>query len=176
MKIFLFALSLLSSTFVLADSWNHKYLQATDGTKIVIDYQFNPRCHRFTSEGRSDVVLRYASPVWINVRGARPTSNVKVDIEFYSQSNRRWGSGEPALVRDTRHYDRSVKLAYSGEDRFSGQANDVAVRLSIGSSYTDLNILQKLKITIDGRKLIDPISGTDQFLVSLDNKIGCNPF
>lgn len=154
--------------------WHHVYLKASNGNEIAVDYQFNPRCLRTTFEGRSDANIRFADPVWFNVKGIPAGRNVRLNLEFYSVSNRRTGSLENPLVRDHRHYDREFALSYAGENRYTGAVYQMPVRLTIGSSYTDLAIIQRIRITVDGQPLVDPVSASDRFLLNLDNRIGCS--
>ncbi|HEX4924290.1 MAG TPA: hypothetical protein VFV50_09390 [Bdellovibrionales bacterium] len=180
MKSFLFAqaaaLCLIAFGASADEPWNNLNLRAANGTEITVDYQFNPRCQRATYEGRSDASIRYADPVWFNVKGIPPGRNVRLNLEFYSKSNRRTGSLDNPIVRDYRHYDREMALWYAGENRYTLGIYQMPVRLTVGSSYTDLAIIQRIRITIDGQPLIDPINGTDRFQLNLDNKIGCRSF
>lgn len=96
-----------------------------------------------------------------------------VEIEFYTQSYIRRGSGVPPVERSYDFYDRVLTAHYGGQGRNTVEAGPLAVRYDVGSASIGLGVLQKIRVNINGRSLIDPISGSEWFQVKLDNRIGC---
>jgi hypothetical protein len=128
---------------------------------------------QFTANGRSDNQVRLADPVWINATGLGEGDKVAVKVEFWEKSNILYGSGEPRLIRTFEHFDRKKALTSAEEGRFTGELGPFAVRHTIGSARTDWNVGQKIRISVNGTYLRDPISGTDQFLIFLDDGKCC---
>lgn len=140
--------------------------------KIVFNYSFEKDCLKYSDNSGHMNALKVANPVQISVYGVNTLSAATAEVEFWAVSTVYHGGAKPELFRVYNHYDRIVSLA-SASNSLTGNLEKVAVRLSNGGAATDYKIVQKIRVKVNNKALVDPISRTDQFLVSLDNGVAC---
>ncbi len=145
---------------------------ASSGAKIVFSYDFEKGCLNYSDNSGHTNVLKVANPVQISVYGVNTFSSASAEIEFWALSTVYHGGAKPELFRVYNHYDRTVSLS-AASNSLTGSLGRVAVRLSNGGAATDYRILQKIRVKVNNIALIDPVSGTDYFLLSLDNGVAC---
>lgn len=151
-------------------------LKSQEGVAILVRYNISAKCLVYKNEENREVSLQLADPVAIQLIGTPDgAKEVTAKIEFWERSKIYHGGPNPKLQRTYSHYDRSVKLEEVSSNAFKGYLDgSVATRMDISSSATSYEILQTLEISVDGKTLIDPVSGTNKFLVSLGDDKGCS--
>lgn len=160
---------------VSGDGWRHLRLQSSQDTgavEIKIDYQFKPDCARWTENGH-DQQVRLVDPVWFNVVGVPSGKRLQARMEFWQQSNILHGSQQDAIVRVTKYNDRDLGLQYADGNRYTINPNSIVVRHASGAANQDDRVFQRLRFTIDGQPLKDPVSNSEWFEMSLDNGQAC---
>lgn len=180
MKKFVFSISMIVTTFFRVQSveaqvstWQHVNLMSTTGIKVGIDYQMHPQCIRYDKDGRRDFLARVAAPVWVNVYGVNANARVEVEIQSYKQDMIAHGGGQNPVVRTYEHYDRTIQLQRADATRYTGNLGIVATRVTSGSARLEERIMQRVQVRINGVPLMDPISRTDAFGISMYDRIPC---
>ncbi|MEI8346538.1 MAG: hypothetical protein WCG27_03665 [Pseudomonadota bacterium] len=148
------------------DGWAHRHLKSKEGISITIDYQYIDR--PIITDRTRYAGVNLATSVWFNVT-APEAKNVSVEVTFYEQSYIWHSSTEPAIIRSHDHYDRTINLQ-KNETGFTGMTQTLVVERFSSASNLGYFVYQKIRIMVDGKPLIDPISGTDQFMVLLIDK------
>jgi hypothetical protein len=109
------------------DEWQHRYLDAKDGTKISIDYQLIPK----GSE-------KLARVVWLNISNNAFTGSEKVNVQLSSYIN--------SLLTQ-----KSI-AQYAGEHRFSVRMTQFENK-TVCSPYTRWGISQDVVLSVNGKML-----------------------
>ncbi len=170
---FFFSLFLTETSFAQINSnWQAINLKATTGAVVRVEYQMNPLCQPFEQNGRRDFLVRMAT-AWISVYGISPKSQVEVEIQSYKQDMIPRGSGQNPILRTYEHYDRKIRLQSGVFSRHAGSLGLVATRVTSGSARVEDRISQRIQVRINGVPLIDPISRTDSFGISMYDRIPC---
>jgi hypothetical protein len=141
---------------LMADDWSHAHLQAKDGTKISIDFQYHH------NEGGTGPQGYVATPVWINVENPQiiPSITGFVDLTNFVRSNYTY-----AAARCT------ATLISAGGHRLTGQLFcPFRMDLQIGKSKratANETYFQRIEISLAGWFLLDPWNNTRGFNLSL---------
>lgn len=146
----------LSSAFASADSgypWCHVFLRSTSQTDIKIDYQI-----LFEAGGRRGYAA-VAKP-WIHVSNShfKWTADVSVVIQT---DNINFGRTDQQIF----------KLSYEGGNSFGNEVPNSIVIKNGGGEKTPTRYFV-LSVVIDGDWQTDPISGTHEFTLNLDENPG----
>ncbi len=157
----------------IASDWKKINLSTSGGVQVDINYQLNQRCMRYTKDGRADTTLMLAQPVYFDVFGAEDAQDIEIAIYSYKQDMIPHG-GQPApIARAYEHFDRILKLRKARDGHFYVNAGSIATKESSSSAYTEFRIFQKIQIRVNDSLLIDPISGSSEFEISMYERIGC---
>ncbi len=125
--------------------WKHMVLRAQNGTVINIDYL----TRRLESDPNSgDTAYVYADPVWVNVSNPAFTGNEEVTVEL---------SGNPK---------ETFRLWYAGGGRYTGRPSR-DITLIFHHHGVDYPQSQELSVRVGENYLVDPISRTETFKLSL---------
>lgn len=125
--------------------WKHSVLRAVNGTVINIDYL----TRRLESDPNSgDTVYVYADPVWVNVSNPAFTGKEDITVEL---------SGNPK---------ETFRLMYAGGGRYTGRPSR-DITLLFHHHGVDYPQSQELSVRVGEACLVDPVSGTEIFKLSL---------
>jgi hypothetical protein len=174
MRVALMILALLSSGAAHAEKMRVNHLRSADGIEVVVNYGFDPVCQPFTENGKEvNHKVRFAKPVQFSIKNLAEGVNVEIQVEFWGQYRGHDG-GENPIMRLWQFPDLSINLTQVGKT-WIGKTESLAVRDELVDSHDSWQIFQTLRIVIGDRPLIDPVSNTDWFRISLDDNRSCVP-
>lgn len=155
-----------------AEEFQQRYLRATDGTEFTVAFKIEPKCDVFNP--RYPHVIRHASPVTLTMGSTNSSDKIYVQVEFWKQDMVRRGSEPNPVMRTYPQHDRSVALQYVGHQWFRGELGPMIIREDVPPANESWRVFQTLRVTVNGRALIDPVNGTDRFVISLDDGRSCS--
>jgi hypothetical protein len=164
-------LTLLASGSAYAEKMRTTHVRSADGIEVTLQYQIVQKC-TLVKEGVSHN-LRFADPVQFSAKNLPDNTRVSVQIEFWGQYRGHDGQQNP-IMRLSQFPDQLVSLAQA-DNVWVGIAGKLLVRDELVEAHDSWLIFQTLRIMIDGRPLIDPVTGTDRFQISLDDNGVCAP-
>ncbi len=151
-----------------AAGWSHRYVKSNNGIVLGIDYKLSAS-PAITNENGHYTGYNYVTPVYFNVYGAPANSEVKVQIEFYEQRYTHVGPNAP-LNRVHNHYDRTIHLNRTDSNTFTASTPSLVVERFDSSAGDGYFVYQRINVIVDGKPLIDSVSGTPNFQVLLINR------
>lgn len=149
-------------------------LRSNDGIELKIDYAISPRCQELTANGKTHL-LRFAEPVTMTIK-TKESDRILIETEFWGQFKspvRPNGDADGPIFRLREHYDRVSLLNVSTPEGLKGRLGAFVIRDDNPATEESIRVFQTLRVTINGRPLIDPVNYTDRFKVSLDDGEPC---
>jgi trypsin len=128
---------LLKSIGPSEEEWQHRYFDATDGTKIALDYQL-------ASMG----LEKAAKVIWVNITNPSFSGQEKIEVDLSSYIN--------SLTR------QKTEAKYAGDHRFTVRLNEFEGK-SICSPYSRWGIKQDIAVIKNGTTLTPANSREQQF-------------
>ena len=134
----------------VGNQWCKAKLASQDGIQISLDF----RAH--WDHGY------IASPLWLNVNGSSLNAQKTIRVEIQSNAIAAHAADGVEVLEK-----RQLKLDFDAkQNKFTKEVpNGLVIMRDEMGTQTKTN--QSVQITVDGRALMDPISGTDRFSVQL---------
>jgi hypothetical protein len=158
-------------------------LRSAEGVEIAVRYSVDPNCQLYKNEEGRIVALQVANPVSINLMNVpKDAQTITAKIEFWERSTVYHGGPLPELRRVYNHFDRDVTFEESSLNAYMGHVEGaVATRRSISSSASGYQVVQTIEFKItdshgNERSLVDPVSETTRFQISLGDGNACLNF
>jgi hypothetical protein len=120
-----------------AEDWQHRYFDATNGTRIALDYQLAPAGFD-----------RTAKTVWVNITNPSFTGSEKVEVEISSYAN------SLAIHKDL--------ASYAGSQRFTLHLSQIEGQV-VCTPHTRWGIQQSLRVSVNNKNIQSGQTKPDEF-------------